>query len=45
MLVDSPSDFVIFQSARATLWRTLQRAASALMPTLGWFRNHQGEDN
>ena len=24
-------------SARATLWRTLQRAASALMPALGWF--------
>jgi hypothetical protein len=23
-------------SARATLWRTLQRAASALMPTLGY---------
>jgi hypothetical protein len=28
-------------SACATLWRTLQRAASALMPTLGWFRNHR----
>jgi Spy/CpxP family protein refolding chaperone len=24
-------------SARATLWRTLQRAASALVPRLGWF--------
>ena len=48
-LVGCPTHFVTIQSAetslgtagksaRATLWRALQRAASALMPTLGWPR-------
>ena len=47
--VGCPSHFVTTQSAetslgtagksaRATLWRTPQRAATALMPTLGWSR-------
>jgi YfiR/HmsC-like len=50
MLADRLSHFVTSQSAEtglgtagmsacATLWRTLQRAASALMPALGWFRH------